>query len=142
MMIIDANVAHQFQPSKDRKSPTRGASLGSEWLTPPHGKGTLATGGKNLRELVKTNIGGFVQQLATAGRARVSTNEALHIAQSGINLAIVRSNDVHILASAIESGCRLLFSDDGDLITDFKNTRLISPKGKVFKDERHKRLLC
>ena len=45
----------------------------------------------------------------------------------------IESDDEHILAVALLSGCRLLFSSDAALINDFKNAALVSPRGKVVK---------
>ena len=45
----------------------------------------------------------------------------------------VTSNDLHVLALALVSGARLLFTDDRRLTNDFMNTDVISgPAGKVY----------
>ena len=51
------------------------------------------------------------------------------------------SDDPHIIALARASGARVLCSLDRDLATDFKNPRLLSPKGKVYKRREHARRL-
>jgi hypothetical protein len=53
----------------------------------------------------------------------------------------VRSNDVHILALARVSGARVLFLRDNNLHSDFKNTKILRPKGKIYQGQRHKKLL-
>ena len=53
-----------------------------------------------------------------------------------------RSDDEHILAVARLSGSRLLYSHDGDLHKDFKNTDIVpKPRGRVYKNPSHSRLL-
>ena len=43
------------------------------------------------------------------------------------------SNDVHVLALALVSGARLLYTNDAALIMDFKNSKVIAnPRGKVY----------
>ena len=45
----------------------------------------------------------------------------------------IKSNDHHMLALAIVSGSRLLYSNDKDLQKDFGNIQLLgSPKGRVY----------
>ncbi|WP_147277245.1 hypothetical protein [Rhodovulum sp. 12E13] len=44
-----------------------------------------------------------------------------------------RSDDEHILALARACGTRLLYTEDGDLIADFKDRSIICPRGKVFQ---------
>ena len=46
---------------------------------------------------------------------------------------ICKSNDAHVLALAIVSGARLLFTNDQDLQSDFGNRRIISGvRGKIY----------
>jgi len=60
-----------------------------------------------------------------------------------------RSNDHHIVALAVVSGARLLYTNDRNLTDDFKDKRLIdNPRGKVYSttgstryDQGKKRLL-
>ena len=53
----------------------------------------------------------------------------------------IKSDDEHILALALVSGARLLFSGDKDLHDDFKNPNIISPKGRVYQTQEHGHLL-
>ena len=39
------------------------------------------------------------------------------------------------------SGARILFSRDVKLHADFKNKRFIDPKGRIYQDHKHKRVL-
>ena len=53
----------------------------------------------------------------------------------------IKSDDEHILALALVSGARLLFSGDKDLHDDFKNPNIISPRGNVYQKPKHAGLL-
>ena len=49
------------------------------------------------------------------------------------------SNDAHVIALALVSGARLLYSNDKDLGNDFGNKKLIkNPQGKVYTTRRDK----
>lgn len=66
-------------------------------------------------------------------------SEAVKIQKSGQ----VESNDAHIIALAVVSGARTLYSRDEVLHEDFKNPRLIdNPRGKVYQSAaKHIKLL-
>ena len=53
--------------------------------------------------------------------------------------ADIRSNDPHVLALARVSGARLLYAEDGDLMTDFKDKRFVG--GKVCSRAANESLL-
>ena len=63
---------------------------------------------------------------------------------------VCRSDDEHVVALALVSGARLLYTNDAALIDDFKNREVVAaPRGKVYttvKDDRvtktHRRLLA
>ena len=52
------------------------------------------------------------------------------------------SNDIHIVALARISGSRLLYSKDDNLCKDFKNLKVLNPKGKIYSTFRNKALLA
>lgn len=52
------------------------------------------------------------------------------------------SDDEHVLALARVSGARLLYTEDKELIEDFKNSRILSPRGKVFKMNTREDIVC
>ena len=59
--------------------------------------------------------------------------------QELLNQGLYTSNDPHVLALAIVSGARLLYSNDADLQQDFKDKRLIDkPRGKVYSTREDK----
>ena len=63
---------------------------------------------------------------------------------------ICRSDDEHVLALALVSGARLLYTNDSALIEDFKNRAIVqNPAGKIYTTARnntvttaHRRLLA
>jgi hypothetical protein len=127
-IIIDANVGHEF----GKKTPQ--AKMIGRWLV---SKGRVATGGKNLKELVLTPARELLLQLERAGRVIKISEDALTKKETEIGAELIRSDDPHILALAVISRCRLLFSNDQALIRDFKNTTLVPPpKGRVYRDAR------
>ena len=56
-----------------------------------------------------------------------------------VERGVCQSNDQHVIALAIVSGARLLYSNDRRLQRDFKDRRLIDPPGKVYSTRRGKR---
>jgi predicted nucleic acid-binding protein len=134
-IILDANVAHDFPAN------TPEARAIVQWMMK---RGTLATGGKNLRELfLVANVRVLILELLRAGRAFATDQEALQKWESRILTMKILSNDPHILALAKVSGARVLYTKDDALIKDFTNKYLISnPKGRCYSNAvKHSHLL-
>jgi hypothetical protein len=135
-IVIDANVAHQFSnASKD-------AVLVQEWVEAKPGR--MATGGKNIRELSQHNwMRRWLVNLTRAGiltRIPDAVVDAEELRLTGTN--VCRSDDPHIVALALKSGARILFSHDQALHQDFGNKDLIDkPRGSVYQSAAHKHLL-
>ncbi len=136
-IIIDANVLGKFlaDPPDDDAVPVH------DWLTRRRGKLVYSTGGKFAREI----DGKARQRLADYVRAGLAVEEVrrerLDEEEQGLATAI-RSDDPHVLALARVSGARLLYTDDGDLMTDFKTKRFIDrPRGKVYSSVANRNLL-
>jgi hypothetical protein len=52
-------------------------------------------------------------------------------------------DDEHIIALALVSRARLLCSNDQNLVEDFTNRKIINkPRGKVYKNSKHKHLIA
>ena len=144
--IVDANVAYEVFGS-DR--PPAG-KLFFDWLSSPRGQ--LVIGGKLREELARDRR--FSQWLRSAlrnGRARSVTDEAVDDHATELRReGVCKSNDLHVLALALESGARLLYTNDTALIDDFGNREVIArPRGKVYTTTRnadvtdtHRRLLA
>ena len=144
--IVDANVAYQVF-GEDR--PPAGERF-FDWLSSPRGQ--LVVGGK-LREELSRDLR-FQRWLTTAvryGRARsVIDDEVDKRAQELQRTGVCKSDDEHVLALALVSGARLLYTNDTALIDDFGNREVIArPRGKVYTTVRnadvtdtHRRLLA
>ena len=113
-----------------------------DWLR--RGKGSI----------VYSTDGGFAKEIRGRARARladyVRAGRATKIPGSRFsdderNLktrANLRSDDPHVLALARAAGVRLLCTVDHDLISDFKDRRVIDhPRGKVYSGARNAALL-
>ena len=127
--IVDANVAHEVF-GDDR--PPAGERF-FDWIASPRGR--LVVGGKLRRELGRDHR--FVRWLGNAirtGRAREIADDSIEARADGLRRrGICRSDDEHVLALALVSGARLLYTNDPTLIADFKNREIVAtPRGKVY----------
>ena len=133
--ILDNDVAGQVFGA-DR--PEAGRAF-FDWLD--SGRGRLVAGGKLLKELDKTRaFETWRQQAVLAGRFRLVN--ALAVEEQTRKLkqkSSCRSNDAHVIALALVSGARLLYSNDRELGDDFRDKKLIeNPPGKVYTTRRAK----
>lgn len=135
-IIVDANCAGDLvaQPIGD---------MAKELLNHLLLKGQLAHGGKLTEELTKTKFERLLKELARGGRAKSYSRDIIQAEERKlVGDRACCSNDSHIIALAIVSGARVVVSRDQKLAEDFTNPRLLRPKGKVYKEARHKRLLA
>ena len=97
-----------------------------------NGAGRLVVGGKLKAELWKVSaVKEWLDILRANGRLR-QVNDSL-VGQTEKDLGeYCRSDDPHVIALACVSGARLLYTNDSALIEDFKNPRLLSPRGRVY----------
>ena len=105
----------------------------------------LVIGGKLLRELCRAES--FRSWLVQAQLSQ----QVIRIADADVNSrteeikdqSICRSDDEHVIALALESGCRVLCSADEALKQDFTDTHIVPrPKGKLYSlagDDRQQR---
>ena len=93
--------------------------------------GRLVIGGRLTDELkgsYKFNI--WLKDALPAGRVRVVPRSLVDAEEKGLEQAKnFRSDDPHVLALAIVSGARLLYSNDRDLQKDFKNPAIFGHSG-------------
>ena len=129
--IIDADVTTEIVGGNRTK-----AGIGFlDWII--NGKGQLIYGGSRQLEEYQ-RVPGFaelVEELnrkSLAKRLNKSVVDALAAKLVNQHTLKAKEKDSHILALALISGARMLFSNDKALHHDFKNTSIISPKGKVF----------
>ena len=129
--IIDASVLTEIVG--DNRTP---AGIGFlDWITNGEGK-VIYGGSRQLAEYKK--VSGFAELIEELDRQNLARqldkSEVDSISDSLVKQHPLRSKqkDSNVLAIAILSGARMLFSNDKPLHEDFKNTSIISPKGKVF----------
>ena len=137
-IIVDTNKLGTFlaDPANEDSRPIR------RWLDRGAGSIVYSTGGRFAQEVrgrVKARLADYVR----AGRAKLIPGSRFasdeHDLKARPNL---RSNDPHVLALAKAAGVRLLYTGDGDLISDFTNKRFIDrPRGKVYSGARNAGLL-
>ena len=125
--IIDANVAGEvFGPN-----PAPAGKKFLDWID--KGSERLICGDELLNELKR--IEGFREWAKVAldkGKMRNINEEKVRTRMAEIQQKSIRSNDPHILALALASGARLLYSNDKKLHKDFKNPALIDPVGSIY----------
>jgi hypothetical protein len=132
-IIIDANVSHTVFSDQ----PSVAGLMVREWIA--NGSGQLVFGGKNAEELFKTrNAKAWILQAWRGGRAKLIRPERIDAELSAIANLQITSDDAHVLALARASGARSLFSEDNELIRDFKDREIITPRGRVFRRVEHR----
>ena len=137
-IIVDANVGHTMFS----RQPTEAGRTVRDWIK--KGSGRLIFGGQNAAELFHTNAAKkWVHEAWRAGKARQVRSEAIEHERSLLeHIAAVSCNDAHVLALARASGARVLFTEDNNLIRDFKDTTIIpKPRGWVFRKPDHRKKL-
>ena len=99
-------------------------------------------GGKLLEELEGSSEGfrKEAQQLLLAGKMSILNKSEVDARTEQIQSeGAIRSDDPHVLALAQVSGARLLYSNDKDLLDDFRDKKLIdNPLGKVYSTDKKK----
>ncbi len=126
--IVDANISHELFGSDRRKAGVRFL----EWIEA--GSGRLFVSRQLLAELDRTPFQKWARDALRYGKMQQAREtdvaaKTLELQDEGL----CASNDSHILALAIVSGARLLYSNDTALQQDFKNKRIIDhPRGKVY----------
>lgn len=126
--IVDAAVVHQLVGPKQTESGRRFR----EWLD--RDRGELVVGGHNIRELTHNRNfeRWFLEARRLGRRVRQVSESRIKEAEDQLS-GIVTSNDRHVLALALASGARLLFTDDRRLTNDFRNADVIpAPAGRVY----------
>ena len=130
--IVDANVVHEvFGP----KLPPAGERFFA-WLN--RGSGRLVVGGKLLEELERhSDFRHWARQVQQAGKLRtISKTEVDRKTEQIESEPTAKSDDPHVVALAFVSGARLLYSNDRDLMDDFRNQKLIDgPPGRVYSTD-------
>ena len=132
-----------------RRPPTAG-KLFFQWLSSPRGQ--LVVGGKLREELSRDlRLLRWLKIATQYGRVRsVSDEEVDDRAEELRQGGMCTSDDEHVLALALLSGARLLYTNDTALTADFKNREIVAaPRGKIYTTAKapaatnaHRRLLA
>jgi len=136
-IIIDANAGHEIasQPAHRDAVPVL------NWLASK--RGFLVLGGRLTKELHETPFRRIIVQLARAGATRIYRAEQLDRAEADLRGSrLCTSNDLHVIALALISGARVLYSRDRRLQADFRSSQVINnPRGHVYSSANHEHLL-
>jgi len=136
-IILDANLAGEMF-----SAPPSSASLPVlQWIS--SSDGNVVIGGKLAKELVHSTAARrlILEWLRSGGAIRVPAEEIEAQIAEVEAVGECKSNDIHILGLARASGVRVLFTRDKLLMGDFKNRKLIKPKGRIYQREEHRDLL-
>lgn len=135
-LLVDANRAHILfgQPSSEVAAPIW-AWLGKD--------GILIYGGKLAKELGRLgDARRLLLRLNQAGKAILEDEKGTNaLVRELLDRGGLRSNDPHVLALARISGARVVYTEDGDLMKDFADLKLLRPKGRIYRQATHKHLL-
>ena len=125
-IIIDANRAGDFS------NPCHGqAEMIIKGISKR--KVRVSLGGHLLRELVKTRLRDLIAEWNRIGIIHRIDDKDVDAEEKKFKARGIKSDDPHILALASLASCRLLYTDDLNLISDFKDVAFIKPKGKVMR---------
>lgn len=135
-IIVDASKFKEFFNSTNKDSePVR------KWLN-NGGKLIYSTCGKFAQDFSKHKKKIMLKNYVRDGKAfLVPCKRFIAQEQYFKNCKLLKSNDPHILALAKYTGARLLYTEDPDLIKDFKNLELLRPKGKIYSRRSNADLL-
>ena len=128
--IVDASVAFEVF---GRKRTSAGIRF-RDWLD--DGRGQLVVGGRVLEELAQNR--NFERWLLEArrlsGRVRpIGTARIRKHEDDLVQSRLVQSNDAHVVALALASGARLLYTDDAGLQRDFESPAVVpGVPGRIF----------
>lgn len=147
--IIDANAAGLVFTSRTTETENESASKRFfDWID--SGAGSLIAGGKLLDELDKvSNFQKWRKRAVSAGRIAILDENAV-TQKAGQVAPRCKSDDPHVIAVALISNARFLYSNDDDLQKDFRNSNLVNnPRGSVYSTrhsddftQNHRRLLA
>ncbi len=119
--IVDASVVFEVFGKKQTPAGIRFR----DWLD--DGRGQLVVGGKALEELEgNSNFKYWLREALRSGRARRIGRARIRQREDDlVRCGLLQSNDKHVVALALESGARLLYTNDGRLQRDFGNPAVI-----------------
>ena len=137
-IIVDANKLGDFlaDPVSEDSRPIH------DWLNRGRGSIVYSTDGRFAKE-IQGRARARLAVYARAGRATLIPGSRFADDERNLETrANLRSDDPHVLALARAAGVRLLYTADSDLISDFKDKKVIDhPRGKVYSGAGNAALL-
>ena len=134
-IIIDANAVGDLVEPSEHGAPVL------KWLLT--GGGALIVGGKLTGELSKSGrMRSTLVTLNQAGKLHgLDDDKVRSVTEQIVAKGHCCSNDPHVIAAAMVSGCRLIFSRDKDLHKDAKNRDVLTPAASIYQNKDHQHLL-
>ena len=135
--IIDANVSHEVFGSSRPEA-------GKEFFVWLHdGSGFLVVGGRLLDELYSTQAREWARQAALSGQMKIVNSTDVAVKERELlDQHVLRSDDPHVIALALVSGARLLYSNDPGPSAGFRGqTACRRSKGQSLYDANTQKFL-
>ena len=135
--IVDASAVFEVF---GRKQTDAGREF-RDWLD--NGRGRLVVGGKVLKELTQNGNFNrwFLEARRSGGRVRQLRAEIVRGQEERLDRGLMRSNDQHVVALALMSGARLLYTNDMQLQRDFTDRQVIpGVEGRIYTSKPDGRL--
>ena len=114
------------------------------------GRIPLVLGGSKMKQEfglyksgTQTRLKAWIRELQVAGRLRRESDDTVDALAKRLKAdeetaSQMDSNDHHVIALAIVSGVRLLYTNDRNLTSDFGNRHILAPpKGRVYSTRRN-----
>ena len=135
-IIVDANSSHELVNRSEDGLPVL------RWLLNPKRRSGRIVGGQLVKELVKAGFADTLAVLSRAGRLhrapdRIVDERAEALRESGSCV----SNDQHVVALALETGCDIVFTKDKALHQDLKSHAPTGHRIAIYQRATHARLL-
>lgn len=124
--IVDANVVHRVLIGRTDDD---GDHLFRRWIGSGGGVLVFTTTEKFLREQRNSKLTALVGQYLRFGRAQ-RISETVVAAEELRLEGATRCDDPHVIALARVAGVSVLATNDGDLMADFQNVRLLPRVGR------------
>jgi len=135
-IIVDANCAHDLSNATDDGKPVL------RWLLNPKRRSGLILGGKLATELARAGLLSTLSVLKQANRLhRISDSVLNRCEEELVAQGTCKSNDIHVVALTLITGCTLVFTRDKPLHADLKRHSAPGRRIAIYQTSSHARLL-
>jgi hypothetical protein len=135
-IIVDANCAHELSNRTLDGEPV------VRWLLDRRRRSGLILGGKLAKELDKAGFRATLVELSRAGRLhRVLESSLRRHEQELLEEASCQSDDVHVVALTLMTGCTLVFTKDRQLHQDLRKHSRTGRRIAIYQRASHAKLL-